>query len=577
MTKPSRPLWDNLSAVMQLDLVDAVMESQTNLDAAFSALHLKTRQKLAILAHLRVRNQYLDEEEQIITEVRDETDRRLLTYGKVELAQFLKSGYKRLIRKHLYAGVGRVDYLTASKQDLSLAKAYLGMCGITLNLDHWASALRSRETETTGIMASIEPLASPAAVALPSVRPGQEAARPSEVRGSTIPMPSTFSMPPRQDAARRTSSVESNTAITNPPTTGIHRAKGLLRLPPRRRRSTQTPARSAQSSSQVNDDFGKVPVNHQEASHPEDIRLAAILPDDGHSLPVAREPYIPPPQALPFVLPPQLSHNRQEWLSNGKPPIPSVGSSNTQPVPTVPNMLNHPHAIDAESQISAATRGSVSGDASNPRMLPNPQISQNPYRSEHAAEKQFAYDGNVLNDTSTTVENLHRLRAAYERLPQQTVYQGNPPPPPQQQGNPRLASNIPPNAMPPSMNTQLWSSAKPPSATPSLQQNPYAVAYHTANYAHTVTAFSTTQRHYQTPQSQPAEPLSSDTRLRNQQGQEITPDHSTAGSAVAHGRSKKGNGKRPVAQQDEDDDYVPVKKGRKAPAKASNRRQTTVY
>ena len=570
MTKPSRPSWDHLPVVMQLDLVDAVMDSQTTLDAALSVLRLKARQKLAILAHLRVRNQYLDEEEQIITEVRDETDRRLLTCGKVELARFLKSGHKRLIRKHLYAGVGRVDYLTASKQDLSLAKAYLGTCGITLNLGHWASALRSHEPETTGIMASIESLASPAAVAPQSVQPGQAAARRSEVRSSTMPMPSTFSMPPRQDAARRTSPIELDTALTNRPTTGIHRAKGLLRLPPRRRRSTQTPAKRAQSSSQVNEDLGKVPDNHREASHPDDTRPAEIPPDDGHSLSVAREPYMPPPQALPFVLPPQLSHNRQEWLSNGRPPTPSMGSSNTQPVPIVPNMLSHPHAIDAESQVSAAPRGSVSGDASTPRMPPNPQNFQNPYRSEHAAEKQHSYDGNVLNGTLTTVENLHSLPAAYERLPQQTVH------PPPQQGNPRLASEILPVAMPTSMNTHLRSSAKPPSATP-LQQNPYAVAYHTANYAHTVTASCTTQRQYQTSQSQSVELPDSDTRLRNQQGQEITPDHSTAGSAVAHGRSKKGNGKRPVAQQDGDDDYVPVKKGKKAPVKASNRRQTTVY
>ena len=558
---------------MQLDLVDAVMESQTTLDAAFSALRLKTRQKLAILAHSRVRNQYLDEEEQIITEVRDETDRRLLTCGKVELAQFLKSGHKRLIRKHLFAGVGRVDYLTASKQDLSLAKAYLGTCGITLNLDHWASALKSPETETTEIVASIEQSASPAAVTPQPVQPGQEAAKRSNVRGSALLMPTAFSVPPTQDAARRMSLVGLDTAVTNSPARGIHRAKGLLRLPPRRRRSTQTPAKSAQSGSQANEDVGKVPDNHQEASHPEDIRPAEILPDDEHPLPVPREPYVPPPQALPFVLPPQLSHNRKEWLSNGKPPIPSVGSSNTQPVPTVPYILNHPHAIDAESQVSAAMRGSVSGDAPTPRMHPNPQISQN---SEHTAEKQFVSNGDVLKDTSTTVENSDRLRAAYERLPQQTVHQESPQASPQL-GCSKLASNIQSTAMPTSVNTHVWSSAKPPSATPALQQNPYAVAYHTANYAETVTTIANTQRQYQTPQSQPIEPPNLESRLRNQQGRETTPNRSATGSAIAQGRSKKGNGKRPVAQQDGDDDYVPVKKGKKAPAKASNKRQTTVY
>ena len=572
MVDRARPAWDNLPLALQLDLVDTVGETQTTLDDAFRALRLKPQQKLATLDHLRLRNQHLDDEEQIITEVREETDRVLLTGNKRKLDHFLKSGYRRFIKKYLYAAASRNDYLTASGRDLSLAKAYLNTCGITLNLNHWTNVSRCDDIDAAGIVDLAEPLETSMPAPL-SIQPGGEAAMKPHLSACVLPAAPALSIPPGQEVVKKPSLTASDPLTANPPVAEVAKPKRLLKVPPKRHHSTHTQAKPNPSSIQGNVEFARRPGPHQATKSPKETRPVQAPPKEEPPKPPDREAYIPPPLALPFTLPPQLSSHRQEWLPDGRPLSPTAEVSASQPAAMVPNMVNRAPRTTSDRHMVADRRASTSGIAPIPKRPVNSGLPQNPYRQDHAVQTQYDYNGNVLNTTPVAREDYQDQVHAYEHLQQQIADKGDPPPPPSLR-DPRLVNNRLPMAPPP-MSTNLRSKSSRLTAPPPLRSTT-ATTYSTDDFGTPADASSTAQKPWQPVASQPAGPASIDPVPKKQQRRTGFVDVSDPAPAIATGSTVVVNGTRAGAEQGKDDDYTPAK-ARKAPARAAKRRKTTGY
>jgi len=571
MNDHAAPAWDNLPVNVQVDLVDKLADKRATLDATFKALRLKPLQKLSMLNHIQARNLYLDEEEQIITEVREETNQRLLTSNKRDLDHFQKSGHRRLLRKHMYNAVGRVDYQTASGKDLALAKSYLTMCGITLSLDHWVNAENRHHIKATRnlISAKLLDLSS----SLTSI---------THTARETIPRPlsstaTAFPTYPVQKAATPETPTPSDPRVAPQSVNGVPKPTGLLRAPPRRR-STYKRGKPNPPSSQVSAELATRSESNQVLKPSDGPRIVEVAPQNRLPQPPAKEPYVPPLQAVPFSLPPQLSNHRQEWLPDGRPPTPTAGNPTSQLAATVPNMINHTPTSHGGPEIVEGPQDAEPERVQDSVPSSNPQLSQIPYQSDNVAPAQYDYNSSLTNTRPTTAENTHAPVDAYEQLRQQSSYR-DPPPPPSLKGlrlNNRVSSMPPPPFFSTTgMSPQLYSSISSP------LQNPYAMTYHTVDYGTATDISVTAGKPWQSTAAPPAATTSTcsenQTQQRRQSFAEAAEPALPTPNGTPNGGGVKISQKPAPTEEDEDDDYVPVKKSRarKAPAKASKRRKTT--
>lgn len=138
MVNRSAPTWDNISVVLQLDLVDSTMEKYESLEAAFRKLRLRHDQRPAMIEHLQIRNNYLKAEEDLISKALDQTDKILLNCRKKDVDYFANGGgHESFLQQYLYRQVDGKGYQFATGRELESAKAYLFAYGLRLNLDHW--------------------------------------------------------------------------------------------------------------------------------------------------------------------------------------------------------------------------------------------------------------------------------------------------------------------------------------------------------------------------------------------------------------------------------------------------------
>lgn len=555
---------------VQLDLVDKLVDERATLDATFKALRLKPQQKLLMLNHIQARNLYLDEEQQIITEVEEETARRLLTSNKRDLDHFQKSGHRKLLRDHMYNAVRWQDYQTASGKDVALAKSYLTMCGIALSLDHWVNAEIRHDTEATGygIFAKPPGISKPLTLITHTTR--ETVPRPPSSMATAFP---TY---PLQKAATPETPTPSDPRLAPQPVNGVPKLTGLLRAPARRR--------SAYKQGKPNP-----PNSHDSAEPPrrsesnpmlkpsDGPRIVEVPPEDQPPQPLAKESYVPPIQAVPFSLPPQLSSHRQEWLPDGRPPNSSVTNPTSQPAVMVPNMTNHAPTSHCGPQLYKGPMDAESERVQDSVPASKPQPSQNPYRSDNSIRAQYDHNGNPMNTTLTSAENTHAPVDAYEQLRQQSSYSEPPPPPPRE--GPRLNDQF--SSMPPpplatkiGLPSQLYSSISSP------LQNPYAMTYHTVDYGTATDTSVTAGKSWQSTAARPAPATSTCSENQIQRQRQGFAEASEPALPTPNGIPNEGGiraSQKPAAtEEDKDDDYVPVTKGRarKAPAKASKRRKT---
>ena len=561
MNDHAAPAWDNLPVNVQLDLVDKLADKSATLDATFKALRLKTLQKLSMLNHIQARNLYLDEEEQIITEVREETNQRLLTSNKRDMDHFQKSGHRRLLRKYMYNAVRGVDYQTASGKDIALAKSYLTMCGITLSLDHWVNAENRHHTKATRnvISAKLLEISKPSTSITHTVR-------------ETVPRPpasttTAFPTYPVQKAATPETPTPSDPGVASQSVNGVPKPTGLLRAPPRRR-STYKQGKPNPPSSQVSAEPATRSEPNQVLKPADEPRIVA--PENQLPQPPAKEPYVPPLEAVPFSLPPQLSNHRQEWLPDRRPPTPSAGNPDSQVAATVPNMINQTPTSHGGPEIVDGPQDSVPSS--------NPQLSQIPYQSDSVAPAQHDYNSILTSSRPTTAENTHAPVDAYEQLRPQSSYR-DPPPSPSLKGL-RLNSRV--SSMPPpplfsntGVSPHLYSSIHSP------LQNPYAMTYHTVDYGTATEISVTAAKPWQSTAARPAATISTCAEIQTQEGRQSFAEAAEPAlptpNGTPNGGGVKASQKQVPTEEDRDDDYIPVKKGRarKAPAKASKRRKTT--
>lgn len=525
------------------------------LEAAFKALRLKPRQKLAALDQLRVRNQYLNEEGQVIKMVREETDRRLLTSNKRQLDHFLKRGHRRLIKKYLYTAADRRDYLTANGKDVALAKAYLETCGISLNLDHWANALSGNAFESAE-QATSAPSLTNEAIAPEASQPGREVARQLPLGDMALPA-SAFSIPPRQDISKRTPLAELGIPAIDQPMPSVQ----WLKLPPKRRRSTHTQAKPDMNGTQEKVDPTLELEPDRAATATEDIQAR---PEQESAPPPRKESYQPPALARPFTLPPQLSTHQNEWLSNGRLHGPSTSVLDGRPAAPVPNMLKSVSTADHGPRRTAESSIAVSDNTVNTMSTSNVQFLEDPDRRERTANADVLYT--TTPQFSVNSQTLHN--APERHMPHDPGKEDALP-------RPSLTSLGLANGKPPRPVSTNCRPSRVYPITPPTTENPYALAYHTANYLKD-DAF-TTQQQWETVHSHSARPArvdsvsqdhqeleeTADTTLQQTQMSTNSPSLSDTTPAVASGKKTKGNAKRSATAQDEDGEYVPVKKGRK--------------
>lgn len=575
MNDHSAPAWENLPFNVQLDLVDKLADKHATLDATFKALRLKPQQKFSMLYHIQARNHCLDEEETIITEVREETNRRLLTSNKRDLDHFQKSGHRRLLRKYLYNAVGGTDYQTASVSDLALAKSYLTMCGITLSLDHWISAENRHDTKATGnaISARSQETSKPLTSNSRTERGTVGCPRSST---SVLPRATAFPTYPVQKAAMPAPSMTSDPRIVSQPVSEVPKPMGLLRAPARRR-STYKQVKPNPPSSHDNAE----PETRSESNpvlEPSDgPRIVEAPPKDQLCQQPAREPYVPPLQAIPFSLPPQLSNHQQEWLPDGRPPNPLKGDPTSQAAATVPNMINHTTNSHGVPQIAKGPKDAIPGRVHIPLPPSSLQLSQNPYRSNDAAPAHYDYNGNLTGTTPTAAEESRALVDAYEQLRQQSSCRD--PPPPSSLEGPRLNNEVS-SMLPPPLNSKIGLPSQLYSHMSSPLQNPYAMTYHTVDYGTATNISVTAGKPLQSTAARPGAATSTHSEDQTRQQRQSFAEAADSGLPTPNGTPNGGGvkaiQKQPPTEEDKDDDYVPAKKGRvrKTPAKASKRRKT---
>jgi hypothetical protein len=571
MNDHAAPAWDNLPVNVQLDLVDKLVDKSATLDATFKALRLETLQKLSMLNHIQARNLYLDEEEQIITEVREETNQRLLTSNKRDLDHFQKSGHRRLLRKHMYNAVRGVDYQTASGKDIALAKSYLTMCGITLSLDHWVNAKNRHHMKATRnvISAKLLETSKPLTSITHTVR-------------ETVPRPpastaTAFPTYPVQKAATPETPTPSDPGVAPQSFNGVPKPTGLLRAPPRRR-STYKQGKPNPPSSQVSAEPTTRSEPNQVLKPADEPRIVELAPENRVPQPPAKEPYVPPLEAVPFSLPPQLSNHRQEWLPDGRPPTPSVGNPNSQLAATVPNMINQTPTSHGGPEIVKGPQNAEPERVQDSVPSSNPQLSQIPYQSDNVATAQYDYNSILTSTRPTTAENTHAPVDAYDQLRQQSSYK-DPPPSPSLKGlrlNNRVSSMPPPPLF-----SNTGTSPHLYSSIPSPLQNPYAMTYHTVDYGTATDISVTVGKPRQSTGARPAATISTcsenQTQQRRQSFAEAAEPALPTPIGTPNGGGVKASQKQVPTEEDRDDENFPVRKGRarKAPAKASKRRKTT--
>ena len=524
-----------------------------------------------MINHIEAHNQNLDNEEQVISEVRTETNSRLQTSNKRDLDHFLNSGHRRLLRKRLYNAVGDIDYQTASAKDLALAKSYLTMCGITLSLDHWVNAENLYDTIATGNGTFANP-------------PGTSKPLTSITHPvlDTVPRPvsstaAAFPTYPLQKAATPETPTPSDPRLAPKPVNVVTRPTGLLRAPARRR-STYKQGKPNPPSLQDS----AAPVTMSESNIvPKPSNGTGIVDtpaEDPLPRPPAREYYVPPLQAVPFSLPPQFSNQQQVWLPDGRPQTSLVNNPTGQPAVMVPNMNNLTPTSNGGPQVGKGPQDAMPGrvqDALPPR---NPQLSQISHRSDDATPALYDYNGNVMNATPVITENTHAFDYAYDQLRQQFSHRDQPPPLSLEVSrmNNMLSSMAPPPlATTWGLSSQLYSSISPP------LQNPYALTYHTVDYGTATDIPVTAGNSWQPIAARPAPATSTSSEYVIQQRQQgfaeaLEPALPTS-NAIPNEGGVRANQQLPPTEEDKDDDYVPVKKGRarKAPAKASKKRKTT--
>ena len=558
---PSRPIWDFLPVALQLDLTDSVMEQTTTLDAAFDALQLRSRQRLAVLDLLRIRDKDLDTEEQIIEEVLEETNRRLLNYNKRDLARFLKSGHKRLLRKHLYAAKGTGNYLTVNGRDLALAKAYLSTCGITVSLDHWTDALECNDGGEADKLSSA-PTLDTSLITAETSRSDEEAGMNMRSEEPTLPPTTSFSVTPKQDASKQISSTASDKVAAEPPTVNGCKTTGLLRQPAKRRRSTIPRVSLGQSGVQENSDSTAKPQQDRV------VNTTEMQAQSGKesTVPTAGEPYRPPPLALPYTLPPQLSSNQREWLPDGKEPTASMGTSNRRAVAAVPNMINGAsEKNDGPQRVVDTTLFKLNGVESLGLGF-NP-LSQDPHRANSIVQAR-------RDDQIKGAEKFATLQDAYGRCMQEDFGRREWPVQPNLQDSQVAATG---SAMkltrPTSTNIRPGPNF---SSAPLPLQNPYARAYYTADYSKGIDRYATEQIRRQSTDSHASTPAPASSISRDQQSLDVAREQLVVHSAPPPAKTTKGNVKRSAADEDGDDEYVPVRQNRKMPKRAYKRRATAV-
>lgn len=555
MNDHSAPSWDDLPVNVRLDLVDKVGEHDATLDATFNTLRLELIQKYCMLDHIETYNADLDDEGQIITEVGEVTKSRLQTGNKRDLDYFLNSGHRRLLRKYLYNAVGGTDYQTASGEDLALAKSYLTMCGITLSLDHWVNAENRHATKSTGN-----------GMFARTSKPSALTAHTAQETVSRVPSAaSAFPTYPLQKAATPEIVTPSDPRVAPQPVKGVSKPTGLLRAPPRRgsifKQGNPNPPTSQAS--------GEPATTSELNVVPEPLNGTCIVDapaEDQLAQPPTTGPYVQPFQAVPFSLPPQLSNYRQEWLPDGRPPNLSVNNPTSQLAVMVPNMTNHTPTSHGESQIVRGPQDTMPGRVQDTLPFSNPQLFPNQF----PAGAQYDYNGNLTGSMSTYTQNTYCSLGSYEQSRQQ-IFPGDPPP------LPSMEVSMPPPPLAPwiGLSSQLYSTI------PSQLQNPYAMTYHTVDYGVARDVPVTAGMSWQSASAQPAPAtvIYPENEIY-QQGQGFTGSSDPAlptstgdptGAGVTPGQNSA------PTEEDRDDDYVPVKKGRvrKAPAKASKKRKTT--
>ncbi|KAL8822459.1 MAG: hypothetical protein Q9191_006806 [Dirinaria sp. TL-2023a] len=384
----SNPQWEHLPLALQLDIIDTVGEGHENLEVTFKALRLRLRQRVSMREQLRIRNQYLDAEETVIDSLHRMVENSLLTGSKKEVDHLVNGGYQRQMKRQLFIVDGKIDYLTSTGRDVTLAKVYLKTCGIKPEiLDHWTSFLNDgddKETHSGSTEAHISPTPAP-----PSTLPLDINADAKALPRPTLPPVNIYQKPrPPTTVTRRQS---------RPP-----HAKDALAIP-----GTQGKA---------------IPMEKGGPAYalksPKEVQLDSVQPDADTSGPPSKEPYQIPPLAAPFSLPPQLSTQRQAWLPDAPPANQKLKGPNAKSDASIEEVMAHPRSIIRDSSVgqnptkdpSATVHGHRGPLAHKNVLQPN-----NADVLRNVGSRDDSHDQNTCFPSSRGEKDLHKDTDAHQQ------------------------------------------------------------------------------------------------------------------------------------------------------------------